>query len=165
MRCMPKLIPLTNGKFATVDDEDFNWLSQWDWYALKTSSDSIFYAVRTENGASIRMHRLINGTPDDMFTDHRDGDGLNNQRYNLRTATPLQNMMNRRGKRGGTSRFKGVFFDPTPQKKQWRAAIRLDGKLKYLGRFYTDDEAGSAYANAAREYFGEFACTISGALQ
>lgn len=162
---MPNIIPLTNGLFATVDDEDFDWLSQWKWYALRTSVDRLFYAVRTENGRSIRMHRLINNTPDGMFTDHRDGDGLNNTRSNLRTATQLQNMMNRRGKRGGTSSFKGVFFDPTPQKNQWRAAIRLGGKLKYLGRFYTEDEAGEAYATAAHEYFGEFACTTPGAFQ
>lgn len=157
-----KLIPLSDGLFAKVDDEDFAFLSRWKWSALRASS-GLIYAVRSEPGVSIRMHRVINATPDGVLTDHRDGDGLNNQRANLRSATPLQNMMNRRGKRGGTSVFKGVWFDPTPQRNQWRAAIRIAGKLRYLGRFRDEEAAGAAYAAAANEHFGEFASTRKGA--
>jgi len=153
-----KQIPLTQGQFAKVDDADFDWLSRWKWTAQRHGRG--FYAMRREKGRLVLMHRLINNTPDDMVTDHRDGDGLNNQRANLRTATHLQNTMNRRAKRGGTSRYKGVWSDPNPRNsKQWRSAIRLNGKIKYLGRFHTEDAAGEAYARAAVEHFGEFANT------
>jgi hypothetical protein len=151
-------IELTQGKFAIVDDADFAWLSQWKWTAQKT--DWGFYAMRHECGQVVFMHRLINETPAGMVTDHEDGDGLNNRRGNLRTATQLQNMMNRHGKRNGTSQYKGVWADSSRRnRKPWRAAIRINGKLKYLGRFISEDEAGRAYAAAAREMFGEFART------
>lgn len=149
-------IELTQGQVTVVDDADFAWLSQWKWTAQKT--DWGFYAMRHEAGRVIFMHRLINRTPDGMVTDHRDNDGLNNRRENLRDATQLQNMMNRHGKRNGTSRHKGVWADNSRHnRKPWRAAIRLGGKLKYLGRFSDEDEAGRAYAAAAAQHFGEFA--------
>lgn len=161
---MSRLIPLTRGQFAVVDDDDFDWLAQWKWHAQPHPTAG-FYANRyDEEGRFVAMHRLINGTPDGLLTDHRDGNGLNNQRHNLRAATPLQNMMNRRGKRGGTSRFKGAWLDRNPRnRKDWRAGIRINGKLKYLGRFHTEEEAGAAYAAAAAEHFGEFAQTEPGA--
>lgn len=149
------------GKFAIVDDEDYEFLMQWKWTAQKTSIG--FYAVRWAKPKNIIMHRLINGTPDGLVTDHIDGDGLNNQRNNLRSVTQLQNTWNRRGKRGGTSKFKGVWFDAGNQNlKKWRAAIRINGRLKYLGRFHTEEEAGAAYAFASHAYFGEFARTTPG---
>lgn len=158
---MSRLIPLTQGKSAIVDDQDFDWLSQWKWTAQKHSHG--FYAMRHDGGRLVLMHRLINGTPEGIGTDHRDGDGLNNQRANLRTATQLQNMMNRRGKRGGTSRFKGVWADPNARnRKLWRSGIRLNGRMKYLGRFATEEQAAAAYARAAAEHFGEFARTTPG---
>jgi hypothetical protein len=158
---MSRLIPLSQGQFAVVDDEDYEWLSQWKWTAQKTGHG--FYAMRHEKGALILMHRLVNRTPEGLGTDHIDGDGLNNRRANLRTATQLQNMMNRHGKRGGSSRFKGVWADMSPRNsKVWRSAIRIDGKLKYLGRFHTEEDAGAAYAAAANAYFGEFARTTKG---
>ena len=158
---MSRLISLTQGQFARVDDADFGWLSKWKWTAQK--ADHGFYAMRKDKKRLILMHRLINDTPHGMVTDHRDSNGLNNQRYNLRNATPLQNVMNRRGKRGGTSRFKGVWFDAGVQNlKKWRAAIRLNGKLKYLGRFAVEEEAGDAYKVAALRHFGEYACFAQG---
>ena len=158
---MSKLIPLTQGQFAKVDDEDFGWLSQWKWTAQAT--DRGFYAMRKCNRKLVLMHRLINQTPEGMVTDHKDGDGLNNQKGNLRTATHLQNMMNRRGKRGGTSTFKGVWLDRTQAgRKKWRAGIRLNGRLKYLGRFETEHEAAAAYAAASNTHFGEFSCIEKG---
>lgn len=155
-------IPLTQGQFAKVDDADFDWLSQWKWTAQKTGHN--FYAMRHDRGRLVLMHRLINSTPEAMVTDHRDGDGLNSQRCNLRTATQRQNMMNRHGKRGGSSSYKGVWVDPNPRnRKQWRAAIRINGRVRYLGRFHTEAEAADAYAIAAREHFGQFARTTKGA--
>lgn len=158
---MSRLIPLTQGKSALVDDNDFDWLMQWKWTAQKT--DHTFYAMRQDKGRLILMHRLINNTPEGMITDHRDRNGLNNQRGNLRSATQLQNMMNKRARKGGTSRFKGVWLDPSRDgTKKWRSGIRLHGKIKYLGRFKTEKEAADAYAVAASEIFGEYACTALG---
>lgn len=161
---MSKLIQTKKGQFVIVDDADFDWLSQWEWRTWNIYNLS--YAVRYEGTSTIRMHRLINATPDNMFTDHIDCNGLNNQRSNLRTVTHQQNMMNKRGKRGGTSIFKGVFLDSsTNQKNKWRAAIRIDGRNKYLGRFLTEEEAGKAYAEAALKYYGAYAQTRSGDLR
>jgi hypothetical protein len=160
---MSKRIPLTRGQFAIVDDDDFEWLSQWKWHAQPNESRGFYANRHDDQGRLVAMHRLINDTPEGFVTDHRDGNGLNNRRSNLRTATQLQNMMNRHGKRGGTSRHKGVWADNSPRnRKPWRAAIRVNGRLKYLGRFHTEDEAGAAYAAAAAEHFGEFARTTKG---
>jgi len=159
---MSRQIPLTQGQFAIVDDEDFAWLSQWKWTAQATPEGK-FYAMRRESRRLVLMHRLINETPAHLVTDHRDGNGLNNQRGNLRNATELENMMNRRGKRGGTSSHKGVWFDAAQAgKKKWRSAIRINGRLKYLGRFETEEQAGAAYAEAAVIHFGQFACSEKG---
>src|ERR1700722_12732827 len=116
-------IPLTKGQVALIDDCDFDRIASHKWCAQAHESAG-FYACRRDHGDLILMHREINGTPRGLLTDHRDGNGLHNWRGNLRTATALQNMMNRRGKRGGTSRFKGVWADPNPRnRKLWRAAI------------------------------------------
>lgn len=156
---MSRLIPLSQGQSAIVDDADFDFLSQWKWTAQR-QADGRFYVMRRDARRLILMHRLLNGTPDGFVTDHIDGDGLNNQRANLRTATQAQNTMNRHGKRGGTSRFKGVWDDSkTAPHKPWRAAIRINGKLKYLGRFASEEAAGAAYAQAAANHFGEFSRT------
>lgn len=155
---------MTKGQAAIVDDADFDWLSQWKWYAQVNESGG-FYAARRESRTKlIYMHRLINKTADGFVTDHRDGNGLNNRRGNLRTATQLQNMMNRRGKKRGTSKFKGVCLSVGSNKsKVWAASIRIEGKLKFLGRFATEEEAGAAYAAAAKTHYGDFSNAQSGA--
>ncbi len=160
-----KHIPLSRGLLAAVDDGDFDFLMQWKWTALV--GDRTFYAHRRQRlecgkHALVLMHRLILGTPEGMVTDHIDGNGLNNTRANLRIATQRQNMMNRRPQRGGSCAIKGVWRDETAPRKPWRAAIRLNGRLKYLGRYSDPVEAGRAYAAAAAEHFGEFHRIIEG---
>lgn len=113
-----KLIKLTQGKFAKVDDVDFNWLNQWSWQAHTRCG--IFYARRAihKNGktTTIIMHRLILGLTDPkIYGEHRNGDGLNNQRHNLRTATSSQNQMNNRTTTGA-SKYKGVTKN---KKRKW----------------------------------------------
>lgn len=147
-----KQISLTKGQHALVDDEDHDFLMQWKWYAQVAHCGGYYAARRDETGRLLYMHRQINHTPTGMVTDHIDGNGLNNTRTNLRTTTQLQNLMNRSPQRGGTSSFKGAWRD----RKKWRSAIRLNGKLKYLGSFETEQEAAEAYALAAKEHFGEF---------
>lgn len=148
-----KLIPLTQGKFAIVDAEDFEWLSQLGWYYNNG------YAVRVPyidgiRGKTTYMHREIMGTPKGRDTDHINSDSLDNRRSNLRIVTTSQNMMNQRKTRG-TSKYKGVCWYRAGNK--WMAYINLNGKRKYLGFFHTEDDAANAYNLAAMALHGEYA--------
>lgn len=151
-----KLIELTKGQSAKVDDDVFAEISQVKWYAQSRGDGSYYAARRAKNGgALIYMHRVINGTPACLHTDHINGDPLDNRKENLRSVTPAQNGMNKPTQRGQT--LKGAWFDNSrSNKNKWRAAIRISGKLKYLGRFATQEEAAAAYAEAAKLHFGEF---------
>lgn len=153
---MIKQIILTRGQSATVDDGDFDYLNQFNWYA-QSRGDGTYYAARRAHhkGPLIYMHRVVNDTPDDAHTDHVNGITLDNRKCNLRSVTPAQNGMNKRKHKGRA--LKGAWFDgSTPNKNKWRAAIRINGKLKYLGRFQTQELAAAAYAEAAKALFGEF---------
>lgn len=153
-----KTIPLSQGKFALVDDSDYEWLNKWDWYALKGAQT--FYAVRRTTKDTghkmIQMHRLILGLTDPkILVDHRDFNGLNNQRSNLRTATPSQNSSNRQPIKGSTSKYIGVHWFKNA--KLWTAQIKKKGKLIKLGYFKIEENAAVAYNNAAIKLHGEFA--------
>jgi len=153
-----KRIPLTLGKFALVDDEDYGWLSQWKWHALKARNT--YYAQRSVplgNGKykNLRMHREVVKTPQGLFTDHIDGDGLNNQKANLRFCTLQQNQFNRSPRKNCTSKFKGVSWKKSD--KKWVAKINIDKKVTHIGFFTDEVEAAKAYDRMAREVYGEFA--------
>lgn len=155
-----KLIKLTQGLVAQVDDQDLWWLTQWKWYAKvkKRRGRALPYAERKEAKRTIIMHLAIaerHGLLEPgKEIDHIDGDGLNNQRSNLRAASPSQNQANQ-VPRGGTSKFKGVSWEKA--KKLWRADIRVNGKRVCLGRFQTEEEAAQAYNDRAVVAFGSFA--------
>jgi hypothetical protein len=148
-------IPLTLGKVTTVDSADYPALSQFLWYAKYVHG--LWYAVRNgrrnEKSHSIRMHNQILGVKP---VDHRDGDGLNNRRQNLRPATTLQNQWNRSVQKNNVSGFKGVSLQSRCTHK-WRARIRVEGRQLFLGEFFSPEEAAKAYDAAASQYFGEFA--------
>ena len=155
---MAKKIPLTQGKFTVVEDTDYEWLNQWKW-----RFDSCGYAARTDRSTgktiTIRMHRLINSTPKGLFTDHVNGNRLDNRRNNLRTATHLENSINRTKstniKYKSKSRFKGVTrVKPT---HRWRARGTSSGKLMHIGWFDSEIEAAEAYNEFAKKHFGEYA--------
>lgn len=149
-----KQIPLTQGKFATVDAADYDWLNQFNWHVTMKG-----YAARTTrpNGKTVTvlMHRVIMSTPEPLFTDHIDGDKLNNTRANLRFCTNSQNHMNRKPLAVGSSKFKGVCWHK--KTKLWYAYIYINCAQKHLGCFSSESAAAEAYNAAALLYYGEFA--------
>ena len=154
-----KTIPLTQGKITIVDDDVYEWASQMNWYALAACDSNIWYAARNVNvGKRQRietLHRRIIGAIWKEKTDHRDGDGLNNLRSNLRICTHTENMRNRKLHRNSGSGLKGVSFEKKFHK--YRARIRVNGHRIHLGMFQSPLQAAKAYNMAAVKYFGEFA--------
>lgn len=148
-----KEIPLTQGRVALVDDEDYECLASFRWCANRKGST--FYAVFRDHKKSTYMHRLLLSAPADMLVDHISGDGLDNRRQNIRLATRAQNGMNRGRPANNTSGFKGVHFEV--RTGRWRADIASEGGSKCLGRFPDPEEAYAAYCDAAKELHGEFA--------
>jgi hypothetical protein len=151
-----KIIQLTQDKETRVDDEDYAELIAWKWQAkhIKTK----WYAARhLGGGRHLWMHRYLLGAPEDLEVDHEDGDGLNNQRSNLRLATGAQNSKNRKINANNASGFKGVSWEESRQK--WRASLHAAGKSMFLGYFIDPVEAAQAYDAAATAQNGEFART------
>lgn len=152
-----KQIKLANNKgFAFVDDKDFDELSKYKWSLEKRRRTSYAKTNIKINGKwkVFRMHNLIVGAKKGQEIDHRDGNGLNNQRQNLRCCTRSQNCRNMRKTRG-TSRYKGVCWDKN--NKKWMAAIELNYEKIYIGRFDSEVRAAAAYDCRAIELFGEYA--------
>jgi hypothetical protein len=152
-----KEINLTRGFKTQVDDLDYPELNQWKW-RVEISEWGI-YAVRTDysNGEkkNIRMNRVILGLTDPKIQgEHKDRNGLNNQRSNLRPATNQQNSINQVGC-NKSSQYKGVFFDKSRGK--FAAQIKINYKSTFIGRFISEIEAALAYDKKAKEVFGEFA--------
>lgn len=157
-----KEIKLTQGKVALVDDEDFEYLNQFKWYASKCRKT--FYAQRCVKVAVnkwviIKMHRVLLNTPSHLMVDHIDHNGLNNQKANIRNCTQLQNAKNITSR--GRSKYLGVYYTSSTIKgvryEYITASIRVNRKLISLGNHKTEIEAAKAYDQAAKKYFGEFA--------
>lgn len=169
-RCLPfspqffgsfdmKKIELTQKQFALVDDADFEWLNQWKWFTHnKEYSD---YAARScrssgDKRQTVMMHRVILELTDSLvYGDHKNGDGLDNQRHNLRSCTPYYNQGNRRKFTIGTSRFKGVCWNS--KRKKWQADIGHMRTTINLGFFNSENDAAIAYNKRAKDLFGQFA--------
>ncbi len=160
-----KRIPLTQGKVALVDDEDYDYLMQWKWCAQKCYN--VYYAVRhyghptLKNSKgwakqiTVRMHQLILHIPQGFEIDHINHDGLDNRRCNLRVCTASENRHNQRPRKDGLSKYKGVYMS----RGKWTASISCANHRRCVGRFVSEIEAATAYDEKARELFGEFAYT------
>jgi hypothetical protein len=148
-----KLIPLTRGKFAIVDAEDFESLNRYKWHAQ--TGGRTFYAATRHEGKTFSMHRLITNAPKGLVVDHINHNGMDNRKHNLRICTHAENCRNRRFSRRGSSKYKGVSKEK--KRKLFLACIRCKGKYYYLGRFKSEIVAAKAYDKKAKELFGEFA--------
>jgi hypothetical protein len=154
-----KLIPLTQGQFAKVDDEDYERVNKFRWCANWMNGKS-FYAIhsyRRDNGThtGMSMHRLVMGAKNGQNVDHIHHDTLDNRKSELRICTQSQNLMNKGKSRNNTSGFKGVSW--RKDCKKWIALIRKENKTYNLGYFSTKEEAAIAYDQKAKELHGEFA--------
>lgn len=156
-------VPLTQGYEAVIDAADIGLVNGVNWRAHveRRADGSIInvYAVRwagIQNGKRryVAMHRVIAETPDGMETDHKDANGLNNRRHNLRSATTAQNQHNARMPTHNTSGIKGVC--PDRRRGNWRAQIVLSGRQIFLGSFSNIEDAAAAYAKASAKLHGEF---------
>ena len=146
-----KKIKLTQNKVALVDDEDYEFLNRWKWCVAKNRR--IYYAKRTTlysdgKRRMLYMHRLILGSRVGEEVDHKDGNGLNNQRSNLRLCTHSQNLANRAY--NNKSGYRGV----RKHGNKWEAKI---GSNTLLDSYDTPEEAAIAFNKAAIEKYGEFA--------
>jgi len=149
-----KCIKLTQRKYATVDDEDFAYLNQWKWFYHDGYVLRNLKRIKGKNQKKISMHRLIAQTPNDMYTDHINGNGLDNRRNNLRICTNQQNGMNRKVNINNTSGYKGVSWHK--KGKKWQVQIKAE-KFLYLGLFKSKIQAAKAYNQKALKLFGEYA--------
>lgn len=146
-------IQLTQGYKAIIDEGDYDMISLYSWHVADVHGN--LYAARTIAGQKQYMHRLIAGNGTGKV-DHRNGDGLDNRRANLRSATDSQQQANRGKQKGNhTSQYKGVCF--RTRNGKWLASIKVKGKSLHLGYFPTEEAAALAYNEAAAIYFGEFA--------
>jgi len=140
-------------RYAIIDPEDYEKTAIDEWQ-LYNNHNYKYYAVRLEDCKVVFMHRQIMGNPAGKVIDHRNREGLDNRKSNLRLATRSQNNCNRKQMQG-TSKYRGVCYNK--RMKKWRAAISFNGMYKHLGFFDSEEEAGRAYDEAAKLYHGEFA--------
>ncbi len=167
---LPRCVPLTQGCFAVVDAQDYEWAKQRKWTCSKGGVvHKRAYATNSvkvkDQTTTKRMHREILsrkiGRPllpaPQELTDHRDGDGLNNTRANLRLCTNKDNVRNQCCRKGGSSRFRGVEW--CSRKGKWLARIGVEQRLIRIGLFEDEESAARAYDWYAVHYFWEFART------
>jgi hypothetical protein len=156
---MTKLIPLRNRKGETIanaiiDDADFDRLSKHKWFRRPYPNNRVYAGTLSDRkGSYTLMHQMILVTPPGFMIDHRNGNGLDNTRLNIRICTRSQNGQNHGGKSNREGKYKGVCFHHS----RYIAKIHVDDKNIALGRFDTPEDAARAYDAAALEYFGEFA--------
>ena len=153
METVPLYGKHANGRVALVDDEDYDLVIQHRWRLRLNPSGNVYAITRTIIEGHRKdpfMHNLITGI---VGIDHINGDGLDNQRSNLRPASPKQNLQHKRPQ-GGVSEYKGVSWHRGRNK--WAAYIKTD-KSYYLGLFTSEEDAARAYDLAASEAFGKFA--------
>ncbi len=162
-----KEIPLTQGKIALVDDKDFKKILGHTWFAVQKgrTGDNWYAATQIakpypgRRQKTLYMHHLILPPRFGFLTDHRDRNGLNNQRRNLRYCTRMQNRINCRKNINASSHFRGVSWHKLNRK--WVSVIRHEGHLYHLGFFDSEIEAAKTYDRKALELRGSIEAKIN----
>jgi len=154
---MSREIPLTQGHVATVDKEDYIELMKYSWYAFWNGAQ--WYArtnIKNSEGKhrGILMHRFLLSAEKGDFVDHRNLDGRDNRRKNIRLCTQQQNTFNKKPRKNSSSRYKGVYW--CKDKKRWKASASLSGKVYGLGSFKCEVAAARVYDRFAIEHHGDF---------
>jgi hypothetical protein len=152
-----KRIKLRYGKYAIVDEELYEDLRKFVWYAKRHPTTGKWYAVRYENGKNVPMHRQILRAPRRKQVDHINGNGLDNRKSNLRLVTSAENARNRDKHKNNTTGYKGV--SRQKGRRKFRAQIQVHHKAIYLGWFDDPREAARVYDQAVRKYHGPYGCT------
>jgi hypothetical protein len=151
-----RLIPLTRGLYAIVDAADYEWLMQWKWTVKR--GRYTFYAYRNDYSGGqhhVTMHALLCPASPGNETDHRNGNGLDNRRSNLREATPSQQRQNEKIRSDNSTGHKGI--SACAQTGLYKASLKIGGRYIWLGRHASLESATSARKRAEAQYFGEFA--------
>ena len=149
-------IPLTQGEFAIIDAADLDMISPYNWSLVrpKPGRTYLLYAQARINGKTIQMHRFLLGVGKGVIVDHRNQNGLDCRRDNLRPCNPSQSLQNTRKRRDNKSGYRGVWFDP--KRKKFSASIKHSGYTHFLGLFPTAEQAAAVYQKEAQLAFGEF---------
>lgn len=154
-----KEIKLTKNQIALIDNEDYELISRYTWYAEK---DNNTYYARTDlykflgRHKKVSMHRFLMNAKEGQFIDHINSNGLDNRRENLRFCTKQQNHFNTiKTSKKASPLYKGVSW--YKKERKWGSRIKVNGKQFHLGYFHNEIDAAKAYNKAALEYFGEFA--------
>ena len=152
-----KKIPLSNGLCAIVDDDDFEWLSKFKWHAWKKPGGTTYYARRSVPSGVVYMHREVCECGSGYMVDHKNRNGLDNRRFNLRPATPQQNAVNSGLRSDNKSGFKGVSYAVRHKKWLAKTSAKEDGKTiyYYIGLFDSPEEAHAAYLAKKAQIHGE----------
>lgn len=156
-----KRIPLTQGKEALVDDQDYEYLMRWRWHAARSRDKGLFYGGRTDYSTghkrTVFIHQEVARRAGMVpgHYDHRDGNGLDDRRSNLRLADGFENQSNRGPNRNNKAGPKGVYFEAFTGR--YRAELMARGRRYKSRRFHTIVEATKAYNKLALEHHGEFA--------
>lgn len=149
---MVRYVPLTKGKYASVDDDDYDSIMRYRWkYSNRGYANRNYYIdgkYKTE-----MMYRLIMGEPEGKFVDHIDGNPLNNQKSNLRIVSNGQNSRNQVLGERNKSGYKGVHW----KDNKWVSVITLKGRKYHLGYFDDVKEAARMYNFWAVDLHGEYA--------
>jgi hypothetical protein len=159
---MAKDLYLGNNIFAIVDDEDYYWLSQWNWNAVSIKNK--LYVKRSKKKGILKsgikyevfLHRVImKCTDSNLVVDHIDNNPLNNQKSNLRICTKAENNRNTSSHKDSSSKYLGVTYDKA--RKKWNAQLMVNGKRVLTKRYTTEIEAAHAYDTAAKLHVGQYA--------